>query len=197
MPEPAPQPSSSTTAQVLVAYASKHGSTAEIAQAIADELAAHGLVVDCRPADEVHGVAGYAAVVIGSAVYMKRWRREARHLLHRHADELRDRPFWIFSSGPIGEQPDQDPSKLPDTEWTEPAKVIHEAEQLGVRDHRVFGGKVPADPGNFVERAMLKNTPPEVADLRNWDEIRAWAAEIAGALEAPVSLGGRTGAVGA
>ena len=85
---------------VLVAYASKHGATAEIARAIAEELRRAGSSVDCLPADEVEGVDGYEAAVIGSAVYMKRWLKPARHLLRR--DELGERPLWLFSSGPCG-----------------------------------------------------------------------------------------------
>ena len=101
--------------RVLVAYASKHGATAEIAEAIAAELRERGLTTDCRRVDDVKELAGYAAVVLGSAVYMKRWRHEARALLHRHARELAELPFWIFSSGPFGEHPDPT--------WAEPPTV--------------------------------------------------------------------------
>ena len=67
--------------RVLVAYASKHGATAEIAEAIADQLRQDGYTVDCVPADQAAEVDSYDAAVIGSAVYMRRWRPEARHLL--------------------------------------------------------------------------------------------------------------------
>src|SRR5688572_28093613 len=107
--------------RLLVAFASKRGSTAEIAEAIADELRGAGLTVDCRPAGEVEEVSGYDAVVLGSAVYMKRWQHEARRLLHKHRDELSARPLWIFSSGPFGEHPDP--------AWAEPPKVVNEAEK--------------------------------------------------------------------
>ena len=165
---------------VLVAFASKHGSTVEIAGAISDELRSQGLRVECLAADAVADVSGYDAVVIGSAVYMKRWRREARHLLHRHARELADKPFWIFSSGPFGE--------TPDLAWAEPPKIAKEAERLGVRDHVVFGGRLPTDPSGPIEKAMLRNTPAAAADLRDWDEIRAWARGVAGALR-PTRVG--------
>src|SRR5688500_8503538 len=106
--------------RVLVAYASKHGSTAEIAQAISEELTRQELEVDCRRADEVKHLDGYDAVVLGSAVYMKRWQADARKLLRRHADELAKRPFWIFSSGPFG--------KEPDLSWSEPPRVVEKAQ---------------------------------------------------------------------
>ena len=155
---------------LLVAYASRHGATAEIAEAIAGRLREQGLQADCRPAADVRSLEGYDAVIIGSAVYMKRWLRDARRVLHRHGDELRERPFWIFSSGPFGAEPD--PS------WSEPPRVIREAEQLGVRAHVVFGGRLPLEPSNFVEKAMVRDTPAEFADLRDWDAIRAWASAI-------------------
>jgi menaquinone-dependent protoporphyrinogen oxidase len=158
--------------RALVAYGTKHGSTREIAEAIAAELREAGMTVDCLEASTVKAVSVYDLVVLGSAVYMKRWRAEARRLLKRHRRELAAMPFWIFSSGAVGEKPA--PPK-----WSEPAAVTRLSERIGVREHVVFGGRVPQDPGNFVERAMLKNTPAEYQDLRDWDEIREWAARIA------------------
>lgn len=164
------QQASAVSPRVLVAYASKHGSTAEIANVIADELREAGIEPDLREAADVQSVEDYDAVVIGSAVYMRRWRREAKRLLKREHKHLAERPFWIFSSGEIGENPDPD--------WVEPTQVVALAERLGVRDHAVFGGRLPLEPSNFVERAMVENTPPDKRDLRDWDEIRRWAQSI-------------------
>src|SRR5215207_11605349 len=160
--------------RVLVAYASKHGSTTEIAQAITEELNRQGIDTDCRRAGDIKDLDGYDAVVIGSAVYMKRWQSEARKLLHKHAKELSELPFWIFSSGPFGEDPDR--------AWSEPPRVAAKAEQLGVREHVVFGGRLPVEPAGFIEHAMVRDTPAEFADLRDWNEIRAWATGIAASL---------------
>ncbi|MGZ5411808.1 MAG: flavodoxin domain-containing protein [Solirubrobacterales bacterium] len=161
--------------RALVAYGTKHGSTREIAEAIAGELRSKGIEADCLAAADVGSVEPYGTVVIGSAVYMKRWRKDARHLLARQKG-LADRSLWIFSSGPCGEQKeDEDPS------WLEPPKVVRRAEKVGAREHVVFGGRVPLEPSNFVERAMLENTPDEFKDLRDWNEIRAWARKVAAA----------------
>jgi menaquinone-dependent protoporphyrinogen oxidase len=162
--------------KLLVAYASKHGSTAEIAEAIGDELRSAGVDADVTQASEVRDLAPYAGVVLGSAVYMKRWRPEARHFLRRLEHELGDRPLWIFNSGPVGDA-EADP------QWCEPAKVLHHAQRLDLRDHVVFGGRVPQDPHNFVERAMLKNTPPDEQDARDFDEVRGWARQIAATVQ--------------
>jgi menaquinone-dependent protoporphyrinogen oxidase len=79
-----------STGPVLVAYASKHESTAEIAERIAAAMRSAGCDAQARPAAEVDDLSGYAAVVLGSAVYAKRWRREARSFARRHAAALRD-----------------------------------------------------------------------------------------------------------
>jgi menaquinone-dependent protoporphyrinogen oxidase len=159
--------------RALVAYASKRGSTAKIARAVAGELVEAGIEADSGPAGAMTDLAPYDAVVLGSAVYMGRWRPEARRFLRRHAKALAGKPFWIFSSGPVG-----DPAKDGGAKWLEPPKVVARAERLGVRGHVVFGGCVPDEPHGFVERSMVRDTPPEFRDRRDWDQIRAWAQAI-------------------
>jgi menaquinone-dependent protoporphyrinogen oxidase len=157
---------------VLVVYASKHSSTAEIAERIAAAMREAGRTAEARPASEVDDLSGYGAVVLGSAVYAKRWQREARGFARRHARELQGKPVWLFSSGPFG---------APEDHPTAPTPPVAErlVKQLGAREHVMFGGRVPPDPGNFVERAMLKNTPPDQRDARDWPAIEAWARGVA------------------
>lgn len=167
-------------ASVLVAYASKHGSTEEIADAVAKTLRESGLSVDCVAVGDVSSLERYDAVVLGSAVYMKRWRGDAKGFLRRHGEQLSKRPLWVFSSGPIGEpKGDTDPT------WLEPPRVIEHVERLGAREHVVFGGRMPINPRGPAQRAMVNNCPPEYRDRRNWDEIHAWAASIASELQKP------------
>ncbi|HSK76191.1 MAG TPA: flavodoxin domain-containing protein [Thermoanaerobaculia bacterium] len=160
--------------KVLVAYASKRGSTAEIAAAIADKLRETGLEVECREAGDVDDVPSYDAVVLGSAVYMKRWRGDAKHFLRKHSKQLAERPLWVFSSGPVGD-PDQ-PQK---PEWMEPPKIVKKVEELGAREHVVFGGRLPAEPHGPLEKAMVTGVPAEFRDRRDWDRIGSWAEAIA------------------
>lgn len=166
---------------VLVAYASKRGSTAEIAAAVAEQIRAAGLGADCLEAGEARDLGPYDAVVLGSAVYAKRWRGEARHFLRKHGKRLAAMPFWIFSSGPVGEPNEKEEE---DSAWIEPRKIVAKAEELGARGHVVFGGAMPRDPQGFIEKSMVRNTPEQYRDRRDWAEIRAWAdgvaAELAG-----------------
>lgn len=163
--------------RVLVAYASKNGSTAEIAERVANELGRNGLDVDCVEAGAVRDLDRYDAVVLGSAVYAMRWRPSARRFLRRHQRALAARPWWVFSSGPVGKPTPGDAER--GARWLEPPRTMARAERLGARAHVVFGGRVPIQPRSFVERAMAKNTPAEFADRRDWNEIQTWASGIA------------------
>jgi len=158
---------------VLVAYASKRGSTAEIAETVAATLRREGLKVCLETAGDVGSLERFDAVVLGSAVYMKRWRGDARHFLKKHRKALRQMPFWVFSSGPVGDPARDDPA------WSEPPSVVAKVEEMGSRGHVVFGGRVPAEPRGFMERAMVDGTPKQYRDRRDWDEIRAWAKQVA------------------
>lgn len=158
---------------VLVAYSSKRGSTAEIAETVAATLRREGLGVCLKPVDSLDSLDGFDAVVLGSAVYMKRWRGDAKHFLKKHRKALRQMPFWVFSSGPVGDPANDNP------EWMEPPKLAEKVEEMGGRAHVVFGGCVPAEPKGFMERAMAEGVPKQYRDRRDWDEIRDWAHQIA------------------
>jgi menaquinone-dependent protoporphyrinogen oxidase len=151
--------------RVLVTFGSKHGATAEIADVLAETLRSCGFDVDCVEAGDVESLDGYDAVILGSAVYMRRWRRAARRFVRHFAAELAQRPFWVFSSGPVGDPAKDKPA------WFEPGGTIRELERLGAREHVVFGG-----------RSTSSGIPEQFRDRRDWDEIRAWARGIAAAL---------------
>ena len=163
---------------VLVAYASKRGSTAEIAETVAATLRREGLGVCLERCEDVRNLDRYDAVVLGSAVYMKRWQGDARHFLKKHRKALKQMPFWVFSSGPVG-----DPAK-DNPEWVEPPKLAEKVEDLGGKGHAVFGGCLPAEPKGMMERAMVDRVPREFRDRRNWGEIRGWTKQIASELVA-------------
>jgi menaquinone-dependent protoporphyrinogen oxidase len=168
--------------RVLVAYGTKHGGTGEIAQAIAATLREHGLDVDLTPAGEIREPAGYDAYVVGSALYMGKWQRDAMDVLKRGERELAAHPTWLFSSGPTGgseeldaavRRANDDPGGVP------PVKdVAKRAERIRARGHATFGGRIGEDMTGIFERWMPRG------DWRNFDQVEAWAGSIAGALRA-------------
>jgi menaquinone-dependent protoporphyrinogen oxidase len=166
------------TGRVLVAYGSKYGSTAEIAQAIAQVLQEKGFDVDVASADAAGSPVDYTATVLGSGVYAGMWRKEAIEFLESHEADLATRPVWLFSSGPTGEG---DPVELLDG-WRFPTAQQELADRISPRDVAVFHGCIDSDKLNLAEKLIVKAVKGQFGDFRDWDAIRQWAAGIATAL---------------
>ena len=162
--------------RTLVTYASKDGSTREIAEAIAEELRTAGVDVDLADAASAPDLGPYGTVILGSAVYMARWRPEARHFVKRQLKELAQRDVWLFSSGPVG-----DASVDDDGFCAVPPFAKKYSAKMGAREHVLFGGRVRTDSKSVMARGMAEKMSDEERDLRDWDEIRAWARKIASA----------------
>ena len=161
--------------RVLVAYATKYGATAEIAERIGEVLRQEGLQADVRPAAEVSDLSAYKAVVLGSAVYIGQWRKPAARFLMANEAELARKPVWLFSSGPTGKG---DPTELTQG-WRLPGKLQPIADRIGPRDVALFHGASDPDKLNLVEKWMLKNVKAPIGDFRDWELIAAWARAIA------------------
>lgn len=158
--------------RVLVAYASRHEATAEIAAAIAGELGAAGCVTDVGEARAVASLAGVDAAVIGSALYLGRWDGSALELLRRERAALATIPTWLFSSGPVGDgKATARPERLP-----QPEEVAALAGEIGAHA-TTFGGRVDPAGGGFDLQIMA--SAGLAGDWRNFDRIRAWARGIA------------------
>lgn len=160
--------------KILVTVASKHGATGEIGEVIASVLRDTGLTVDSTPPEIVTDPRGYDAVVLGSAVYAGRWLRSARDFIDRHANDLAERPVWLFASGPIGDPP-KPAGDAPET--------LDIANRLKARGHRTFAGLLRRDRLGFVERTVTAAIRAPDGDFRDWDSVRSWADEISRALE--------------
>ncbi|GAA3162306.1 flavodoxin domain-containing protein [Blastococcus jejuensis] len=162
---------STAVRRVLVAVASRHGGTAGIAADLAAALGgAPGVSAVVVPVAQQPDPASFDAVVLGSAIYAGRWLEPAREYAATHAAQLRLRPVWLFSSGPIGEPP-----YPPD----EPHDVAPLTALTGARGHRTFPGRLDPTRLSFGERAMATAMRAPVGDFRDPAAARAWAAALA------------------
>ena len=166
--------------RILVAYASKYGSTKEIAEKIAGVLQQAGLQVDALPVTDIHDLAPYAAVILGSAVYIGKWMKSACDFLKEQEHALAGRPLWIFSTGPTGEG---DPVALLEG-WRLPPDQQPVIERLRPRAVTVFHGNIDADRVNWIERTSVKALKKPFGDFRDWGLITSWAASIVESLKA-------------
>lgn len=170
--------------RVLVTYATRHGSTAGIAERIAATLEEAGLGADAVPVEEVHDLDGYDAVVLGGAAYMFHWLKDATKFAERHQSELRGRPTWLFSSGPLGTDV-VDKQGHDVFETSRPREFDELTTLLHPRGERVFFGAWDPDaPAVGLGERMFRHMPAAksalpAGDFRDWAAIEAWARDIA------------------
>jgi len=161
--------------RVLISAASIHGSTSDIAEVIAEVLTEQGLTVTILPPGEVQSIEDYDAVIIGSAVYLSHWLDPAKDLVNRCLDQLRTRPVWLFSSGPVG-NPVSGPTQ---GMARDPVEMAGLRIATHARDHRMFAGKLDRKVLSHAQRASLLMAHGLEGDFRDWAEIRQWASGIA------------------
>ncbi len=167
------------TISILVGYATRSGSTQEVAETIAATLRESGLTVVCQPMSKVRSLEGYDAVVLGAPLYMFRWHKDALRFLARYRQALMARPVAVFAPGPFHEdakefqdargQLDKELLKFP---WFTPVAI------------EIFGGKFDPTTLRFPMNLMpaLKQMP--ASDIRDWTAIRGWAQSLAAQLQA-------------
>ena len=161
--------------KLLIAYASKYGSTAEIAEVIGKELRKREYEVEVKSVDEVDSLAGYDGFVIGSALYAGGWLKAAAEFLRSNQEVLGNYPVWLFSSGPTGEG---DPNEIMGGEWTFPEDLAAIREAIKPKDVILFHGKIDLDKLSFGEKMIIKSVKATVGDYRDWLVIRTWASLI-------------------
>lgn len=161
--------------KILIAVASRHGSTADIARRLAARLDAFGhtatlleLGRDRRDASE-ETLDDHDAVVVGSAIYESHWLRPARTFVLRNASQLQRMPVFLFSSGPVGtsEHVSIDAVKIDE--------LVHAVDAV---EHRVFSGRLDRTELGRLERWIVDVVRAHDGDFRDWAGIDTWAAAI-------------------
>lgn len=168
--------------KLLVTYASKYGSTQEVAEKVAAILREQGVAVDLLPARKVESLDSYSAVVLGAPLYIGHWHKDAHNFLERHREALLQRPIAMFTLGPtqpeaqgwddVRAQLDQELAKVA---WLKPVAF------------ELFGGRYDPAKLRFPDNLLtwlptpLRDMP--ASDVRDWDAIRAWAADLAAKLQ--------------
>jgi menaquinone-dependent protoporphyrinogen oxidase len=122
-------------------------------------------------------------VVLGSAVYMGQWRKEAARFLKANETALAGKPVWLFSSGPTNEG---DVEELM-AGWQLPGGLRPIADRIKPRNIATFHGAADVNKMNLFERWILKNVKSPVGDFRDWEAIAAWATAIVEELREEVS----------
>jgi menaquinone-dependent protoporphyrinogen oxidase len=153
--------------KILIAYATKHGSTREVADAVAAALGDAGFDVHVHAAATVRDVDGYDAVVVGGSIYMGKWHSDAIRLIRRHTRALSAIPVGVFAIGP----------KTLDRADVANSRAQLDAALAKASDVRpastaIFGGVI--DPSKL--RFPFNRMP--ASDARDWNEIAAWARDF-------------------
>lgn len=168
--------------RVVIATGSRHGSTRDIGDRLAEVLASMDIEAVSCDVTEVESLDGVDAVVLGSAVYMGQWTKEAQVFVDHFRAELLVMPTWVFSSGPVGDPPQPD---------GEPAAHTRVREVVEPEDDRVFPGVLDRDALGLGEKLIVKMIGAPDGDFRPWDDIDAFAREIGDALLARQTGEGR------
>jgi menaquinone-dependent protoporphyrinogen oxidase len=178
-----------TGLKVLVGYSSKTGFTRGIAEFIGDKLRSRGLETDVRDVSTIPDAEGYDAFVFGSALYMYHWMKEARKFVLDNRGLLRNRPVWLFSSGPVGTKT-TDAQGRDLLEVSGPKEVDELREAVRPLDHRVFfggldGSRLTGTIGfayRLASRSQAARESMPEGDFRDWGDIEEWASSIADTL---------------
>ena len=155
--------------KILITYASKCGSTGEVASAIGKTLAQNGVRVDVLPIKDVTTLSGYQAVLIGSAIRTAHWLREAVDFVGENRATLQGVPTAYFTVC-MTMREDTPANRAKAAGFIEPVRAV-----LTPAAEGYFAGKVDPNKLSFLENTMLKSRGGQQGDFRDWDKIANWA----------------------
>jgi len=162
--------------KLLVVYATKSGTTSEVAQAIGKSLCDKGAAVDVRPVKSVTSLDGYRAVIVGSAIRMGNWLPEALEFVKKNQPLLSQMPTAFFTVHLL-HQDDSEESRQTRLAYTAPARNI-----VTPRVEAFFAGKLEYAKLSIFEKLISNAMKAQEQDLRDWNKIRMWAEGVYPAL---------------
>lgn len=166
------------TKRILIAYASKSGTTAEVAQKMAEMFCGDDLpcqedvIIDLRPFEFVHAIEGYDAAILGSAVRMEHWLPEARHFVESHQETLGTIPVITFTMCMTLAQGTQKAKELA-SHYTDDIRAM-----IAPRAEAFFSGALFTDRLSFPLRLITNAKNMPAGDFRDWDAIGEWVKHI-------------------
>lgn len=156
---------------ILIAYASKSGTTEEVAAFMGDALREAGATVDVRPAKAIKDLSGYDMAFVGSGIRVGRWLGDAVKFVEAQQSALVGLPTALFTV--CLTMHEDTPEKRAEVEaYLDPVREIFTAQAEGF-----FAGVSEPDRLGFLERMALRAIKPPIGDFRDWDAIRAWTLD--------------------
>ncbi|MBC7320862.1 flavodoxin domain-containing protein [bacterium] len=157
--------------RVLVAYASRAGSTAEVAERIGETLRGLEFNVDVKNVKKVTSIAQYDSIIIGSAIRMFKLLPETIKFANRFKEELKNKIVAYFIVC-LTMQEDTEKSRIQAQAYLKPLLEIKEPISIGL-----FGGKMDYSKLSFIWRILFKGKVPE-GDFRDWESITDWSNKL-------------------
>ncbi len=158
--------------RLLIAYATRAGSTAEVAAALGHTLAARGFTVDVRPVKDQPSLSGCDAVLLGSAIRMGRWLPEAVAFVQANQAALNRLPVALFTVHALNRGGDL-PSLTARLAYLDTVRPL-----LQPLDEIFFAGKLDLATLSLPDRLLARLVKAERGDFRDWNQISTWAQAV-------------------
>jgi menaquinone-dependent protoporphyrinogen oxidase len=169
--------------KILVTYASRLGSTAGVAEAIGKTLMDSGAQVEVRPMQEVTDLTPYDAVVAGSAIRGKQWLPEAMQFMRAHQATLRQKPFAAFLVCMTLAMANSEKYRPHVATWLDPVRALVRPVSEGLFAGTLNVSKISSFSDRLKFRLSVIFGVWSEGDHRDWNAIRAWAADLKPSLE--------------
>ena len=163
---------------ILVAYASRLGATAGVAEAIGKTLTDNGAQVEVRRMEEVTDLTPYSAVVAGSAIRNKQWLPEAMQFMKTHQAALRQKPFAAFLVCMTLAMKNGEQYRPAVATWLNPVRALVKPVSTGLFAGVLDIGKISSAGDRLKFRMSVLFGVWKEGDHRDWNAIRDWAARL-------------------